>query len=205
MDPCCFTGTVRHVVIPQHSCVLLHPPKSCAFPPHSCCRHCLPQMAQAANSSCSTCSCAVCWPSHRLPFCVKSPNPMLGCEASGFYHLTCKAQTLWFCFYISLTDSRCLSVAPSWSLDTESSKRSVLCSSHPWDERGSCFPVSPPMSPRAVEALLITTLQTSGLPHYLVLSVLSHRKFPLKLYFQHSLTTEFEQLAKANLGFFKKV
>ena len=63
-------------------------------------------------------------------FCVNCPNPMSGYKVWGLYWLICKAQTLRFCFYVSLTDSSCLSsVTPSWGLDSESARRSVLCCS----------------------------------------------------------------------------
>lgn len=79
----------RPLVIPQHSCIL-----PCFSSPWCWLLQSLSfTLAHAANPSCSIHNCSMCWSSHKLFFCIRSPNPVLGCRASSSYRLISKAQT----------------------------------------------------------------------------------------------------------------
>lgn len=160
-------------------CPSLPPRKLCCF-----CSRCWLLSLSSLRASCSVHDCATCCPSCKVLFCVEGSNPALDCEASGLYQLICKAQTPRFSSYVSLTDSSCLfAVTPSRSLDAESTRRSVpYFSPAGRDGPEKCwFPIGVTVGcgspPRYVPYKT---------PPFLILAMLNHGKFLLKIYFQNN-------------------
>lgn len=179
MEFCWFTGNGeaegmerRPVVTPEYCCIVLCSPKPC-FPSPQVLQSLPFLLVEAANLSIA----------REVVPCAETTCQVLTqsfCKALGLYWRIRKARIPWFCFYVSLLGSSCISsIASKWDLDMEPTKRSVLlpgrrCYSTLWPPNH--FPFCHGLCP----------LWSPNLSHYLILSSLHCRNFLLKMYFQNN-------------------